>query len=211
MGLNFSFDIDGVISEYPGYFLEFAKEKLNIRVQYENEKKQMDTNITKLKLSSAGLAQKMVDSSKYINLKKDIYKLNSDIGSLRKIIRSPRTKLVSKKTTTEYKIINRYKKIGATHNGLVMTAWEQLFNTTYSKKNYNLGLIQLLIKQNDIIQNFNLANMDKLRELQKPLKKLSEIAESYFLDRKFTETNKVAHFIRDMIEYLSETNICTGL
>ena len=27
MGLNFSFDIDGVISEYPGYFLEFAKEK----------------------------------------------------------------------------------------------------------------------------------------------------------------------------------------
>jgi ankyrin repeat protein len=191
---------------------EFIKEKYILLTQYKKEKNQMDTNITKLRLSSNGLAQKMIDSSKYKKLKENIKKLNSDYKSLGKIISSStRTRLTSVSSVPEYKIINRYKKIGATHNGLVMNAWEQLFNIEYSKENYNLGLIQLLIKQNDIIQNFNLANMDKLRELQKPLKKLSEIAESYFLTPKFTETNNVAHFVRDMIEYLTETTICTGL
>lgn len=190
---------------------EFINEKLSIRVQYINEKKQIDTNITKLKLSSPDLASKLEKSSKYVNLKKDINKLNSDISSLRQIINNSRTKLISTNRLTEYKIINRYNNINATHNGLVMNAWEQLFNMEYEKENYNLGLIQLLIKQKEIIQNLNLENLDKLRELQKPLKKISEIAESYFSTHKFTETNKVAHFIRDMIEYLTETTICTGL
>lgn len=192
---------------------EFIKEKVSIKRQLEIEKKAIDKNITKLQLSSPELGKKMAKSSKYIQLDADIKKLDTDIKSLGKLISGPKAKLTSTSTTTEYKIITRYNNITkpGIHNGLVMNGWEQLLDLEYTKDNYNLALIQLLIKQKALIQNFNLANLETLRALQKPLKKLSDIAESYFSAPKFTDTNKVAHFIRDMIEYLTETTICTGL
>ena len=193
---------------------EFIIEKVNLRKQLILEKSIIDENCKKLITKSPDLDNKIKKSSKYTQLESNIDKLKKDIESLGKL-RSPSIQKLkgSISTPNEYKIVTRYKNISKSgiHNGLIMNGWDNLFKLKYDSKNYNLGLIQLFIKQKNIVGNFNLTNQDSLSKLQKPLKKLSEIAESYFSNPKFTETNKVAHFIRDMIEYLTEITICTGL
>jgi hypothetical protein len=178
------------------------------------EKKAMDENIGKLKLTSPELATKIKKSSKYEKVDNDIKKLNSDITALKTLFIG-QTKLDAPiRTSTEYKIINRYKDITKSkslHNGIIMQSWKHLFKKNYTKDNYNLGLVQLLVKEKELVGNLNLANLEILRKLEKPLGKIAEIGESYFANHKFTETNKVAHFVRDMLEYLTEISICTGL
>lgn len=214
--LEYKFDDFKIPDDFSVFIArEFIIEKDILRKQLEKDKKAMDLTITKLKLSSPDLATKMEKSSKYDKIVDDIKKLKLDINSLGKLIGGKNlNRLGNRKTpTTEYKIIKRYNDITSTgvHNGLIMHGWDQLLNTKYSKSNYNLGLIQLLVKQKELIQKLNLGNLETLRKLSKPLKKLSEIGEAYFANHKFTETNKPAHFVRDMLEYLTEISICTGL
>ncbi len=195
---------------------EFIIEKQSLLKQLVQNKKSMDENIKKLKLNSSSkeLATKIEKSSKYEKIDKDINKLKLDIMSLGKLISGRTNFNATTRMTSEYKIINRYKYMSKTksiHNGIIMESWKQLLNENYTKNNYNIGLVQLLVKEKELVGNLNLANLEILRKLEKPLGKIAEIGESYFANHKFTESNKVAHFVRDMLEYLTEISICTGL
>lgn len=191
---------------------EFLIEKVNQLKNIKKEKQVMDDNIAKLTVSNPSLATKLNSSSKYSKITNDMVKLSSDIANLSATIRTI-TGNIKNKRINEYKIIKRYRALSGSsvHNALIMVGWEKMLELPYDKSNYNLGLIQLLIKQKALCSKLNLANMETLRKISKPLSKLAEIGQEYFSGPKFTETNKTAHFVRDMIEYLTEISICTGL
>lgn len=192
---------------------EFLKEKKELKQNLEKEIKTMDANINKLKISNPTLATKMETTSKYIDISKDITKIAADINSINAFFLSVGITTLPNKSVPDYKIISRYRKLGEPniHNVLITDGWKKLFDQQYTTNNYNLGLIQLIKEEKQLVDTLNLNNLDELRKISKTLKKLSEVGESYFSSAKFTDQNKVAHFVRDMLEYLTELTICTGL
>jgi hypothetical protein len=91
---------------------------------------------------------------------------------------------------------------------LIMKAWDKVLDLKYDKKNYNLGLIQLLIKQKELINKNDIIQLTKMLN---GLEKIAQIGEDYFNNPKLTEQNKVAHFIRDMLEYITVLTIATSI
>ena len=197
--------------------IELLNDKKNKLTELTKQKSIQDDNISKLKVSNISLAKKMEETSKYKNLNEDIKTNNADIASINRFIFTNTIfgikYIPNIPIDNEYKIINRYKQINPSvdHNSLIMKAWEKIFNVKYSKDNYNLGLIQLLIKQQNFIEKLSIGDVEQLTKMSKGLSKLAQIGEDYFNKPKLTEQNKVAHFIRDMLEYISELTIATSL
>jgi len=188
--------------------VELLKEKIKNVDLLKIEKNSLDDNIHKLTISNPTLAIKMMITSKYKKIDGDIKSLNNDIRVLNYFIRRENIKtLPNIPSGIEYKIIDRYNII-TNHNSLIMKAWENVLDLKYDKKNYNLGLIQLLIKQKELINNYDISQLTKMLN---GLEKIAQIGEDYFNNPKLTEQNKVAHFIRDMLEYISELTIANSI
>lgn len=192
---------------------ELLKEKEKDLKLLEDEQTILDDNIKKLWVLNPPLAKKMKKTTNYKKIDEDIKLISDNITEINKFKNTVRLNIINNVKSNEYKIISRYNKINKTvkHNSLIMKAWEKVLNLEYSNKNYNLGLIQLLIKQKDLIGNLNISNLEQLKKMSKGLNKLAQIGEDYFNKPKLTEQNKVAHFIRDMLEYISELTIATSL
>ena len=192
---------------------EYFKEKKIELDNITNEVTRLYTNILQLKANntpkSNELANKLENSSKYIDLNNKIDQITFEITHLHNITNTQNyyDNLLVPQT---FKIIDRYQYSNV-HTGLIMHGWKGLLNETYSNKNYNLGLINMLIKQKELINNLNLSNREELKKMLKPLEKIEKISTSYFLNKKNIDTNKVSHFVRDMLEYLTKVTICTSL
>jgi hypothetical protein len=153
----------------------------------------------------------MKNTSKYVKLNHDINTISNDIKIINTFIKDIDAKLISNiATTNKFKIIERYKS-NSYDNMLIMKAWDKVLNLKYSDDNYNLGLIQILLKQNDLISDLNINNLKQLTKMSKGLEKIARIGEDYFNKPKLIDENKVAHFIRDMLEYITELTIATSL
>jgi len=190
--------------------VELLKEKIKNVDLLKIEKNSLDDNIRKLTISNPTLAIKMTITSKYKKIDDDIKSLNNDIRVLKYFIRRENINtnmLPNIPSGIEYKIIDRYNII-TNHNSLIMKAWENVLDLKYDKKNYNLGLIQLLIKQKELINNYDISQLTKMLN---GLEKIAQIGEDYFNNPKLTDQNKVAHFIRDMLEYISELTIANSI
>ena len=190
--------------------VELLKEKIDNVDLLKTEKNSIDDNIRKLTISNPSLAIKMTITTKYKKIDDDIKSLNNDIRVLKYFIRSENINtnmLPNIPSGIEYKIIDRYNII-TNHNSLIMKAWDKVLDLKYDKKNYNLGLIQLLIKQKELINKYDITQLTKMLN---GLEKIAQIGEDYFNNPKLTEQNKVAHFIRDMLEYISKLTIANSI
>jgi hypothetical protein len=192
---------------------ELLEEKEKDLKLLEEEQNIIDGNIKKLDVLNSSLAKQMKETTKYKKLDEDINLISDNITEINKFKKTVKSNIINNVKSADYKIISRYNKINknVNHNSLIMKAWEKVLNLEYSNKNYNLGLIQLLIKQKNLIENLNISNLEQLKKMSKGLNKLAQIGEDYFNKPKLTEQNKVAHFIRDMLEYISELTIATSI
>ena len=190
--------------------VELLKEKKDNLDLLKTEKNSIDDNISKLTISNPSLATKMTITSKYKKIEEDIKSLNNDIRVLKFFIKRENINsnmLSDISSGVEYKIIERYNKI-PNHKSLIMKAWDKVLDLKYDKKNYNLGLIQLLIKQKELV---NKNDIIQLTTMLNGLEKIAQIGEDYFNNPKLTDQNKVAHFIRDMLEYITVLTIATSI
>ena len=192
---------------------EYYQEKHKELLKISDEINIMTSTIHQLSLTnttkSLELANKIQSSSKYIDINEKKLKINNELINLNIITRFG-SYFPNILVSPNFKVIPRYQKPDI-DMGLIMHGWKELLNVQYSTENYNLGLINMLIKQKELINNLNLSNRGLLTKMLKPLKKIEEISTSYFLNKKNIDTNKVSHFVRDMLEYLTEITICTSL
>jgi hypothetical protein len=92
-------------------------------------------------------------------------------------------------------MIEKYKKINLSYSTNYM--WENLFKEKLNK-NYNLLLIDILIKQKKLVPS-------ELEIINKGLKHISKLCEDYFNEKQELK------FIKEILVYLTQIIICNGI
>jgi hypothetical protein len=88
----------------------------------------------------------------------------------------------------------------------LLKAWEILFDKTDFINNNNINLINILLDQQG-----NITNYEKLKEISDKLPNILYVCENYFTTLKYTEINRTAKFIKDMLNYVAKIVFGTSI
>jgi hypothetical protein len=141
------------------------------------------------------IKNRILESSKYKNLEEKHYQLNGEIIALEEHILK-NFEIILNVSDPNPKIIKRYEVYK--DYGLMVYAWQKLFEE--KELNYNLAVIKLLMKQKENNIHIDSANNH-----------LSNLCEYYFNTPKYTESNYVLRYIKDMLEYTTKLVIGNGI
>ena len=145
-------------------------------------------------------------------------KLANVMKDLSNIIIS-KSKINSKKSNNNYniynarkdRIIKTYQKID--DSGVYLKCWDELFkNNKFVEESWNLDLIKILLKEQDLLKVNNLENNIKEYEIiNKFYKQLELLSKIYFEGSNFTSNNKVKKFVFELLEHLTGSFICYNI
>jgi hypothetical protein len=222
------FDIDDIGKNYLGE--NFSKYEVPVSINrlvaiemYNDKKKEFDevnkniinmkANIDKLKSeNNTKLADKLEKSDNYKTLVKTHQSLMNELNRLVKFSKS--SNLPNMQVDGNHPIVQRYNRLYLTKkipNILTMYAWGQMFNQPIPKDNYNLIMLFLLKRQQDIITNFNATKMDELTKIKKAMEHIAKMCEDYFETKKFTDNNMILKFMESLLIYVCRIVIGSGL
>lgn len=109
------------------------------------------------------------------------------------------------------RIIETYQRID--EEGVYLKCWDELFKKdAYLKKSWNLDLIKILLKEQDLLKVNNLEqHTNEYEIINKFYKQLELLSKIYFEGSNFTSSNKVKKFVFELLEHLTETFICYNI
>jgi hypothetical protein len=141
----------------------------------------------------------------YNNLKQKIQSIGQNIREKENVLNHI-TRLSNRhyqpKNLKKNKIIKTYNDLLNDKYGIYSSIWKLLFDDeNLLKSSHNLSLINILENQ---------FTFDHL-VIDKYLSHIGTFAESYFIQPKYTNINKVLSFIYDLLIHLTKTHLCFGI
>lgn len=179
------------------------------------------------------LTEKRQELSKYIKLSSEyntnnlisfVQDINIKISNTRNAIINIQTKInnitiynlikpVYNNTKNFNEIIETYQIIS--DKGVYIKCWEELFNDTnnndYLKKSWNLDLIKILEKEQEIINNNLIEQNIEYKIINNFYKQLEIVGKSYFEDSNYIDNNKPKKFVFNLLVHLTSTFICYNI
>jgi hypothetical protein len=148
----------------------------------------------------------MKKSTNYNQIDQNNKKLKNEIKLFHKIIYTDRpTNIIKKKIHIDDNMIKKYKRINETYS--INYIWKKMLEEETLKNNYNLILIDILIKQKKLLKETN----PELIIINKGLEHISKLCEDYFIKDKYLNENIVLDFINELLKYLTKIIICNGI
>ena len=148
------------------------------------------------------------------DLQKQIDIITKEIDIIKNIIRTDSSPLEKTDVLLRGTLIESYDKYK--YNNVkslkALKVWEKFFDIKVNIiDNYDMELIHIIIKQIDILKNKKEIKLQELKEISDKLKKIFAIGENYFTKPKFTDENKIALFIKDMLTYVATITFETSI
>jgi len=178
-------------------------EKKKEKIQLEKKLKFFTDAKSKITSLDATKSYRLIDE-KIKNLDLEIKKIELSIPTSLKLFNDPPN------STTILNPIDRYSENFDTSKiGIHFELWKQIldYKIEIDGKNWNLIPIFILIKQYKLIDKFNLTLKPELEEIKKSLEHLSNIAEDYFKNPKYTKQNFGLKYVNKMLIYLTKITI----
>ena len=212
----FNYDINDIINKnYLGEIIEDLKisdnDDIFIAEQFLKDKKSElkinDHNMKKIQRSldklndNLKMQDKMKKTTEFDKVEMKNKELCKEIKLLNKIIQNNGVRdIIKKKDNNNKSLIESYE-----YNTIsINTIWNELLNMKL-EGNFNLILIDILLKQKEYLEN-NEQNI-----FDKGLNHISILCEKYFEDDSYTDVNKPLEFINEMLEYLTRIIICNSI
>jgi hypothetical protein len=154
-----------------------------------------------------------LESAQIIKLNTDIKTMETEIKHIKTIILKNRGMFENENIRYDIdNLIDKYKeyRYNTAASLKSLKVWEEFFNKSNTlntiQTNNDMKLINLIIQQKQQINN-----LDELKNISDKLKKISTVSEEYFLKPKFTDKNKTASFIKNMLLYVGKITFETSI
>ena len=221
-----NYDIDNIINMN---YLEEKLEELKIIDDDEkfianelliDKKKELKINNDNLMKIENSLKKLKNDSNIYkkmiISTQQELYELTTnkeilckEIFLLNELIKK-NNNLIKKINNCDNnnKLIDVYKKYSSKMS--INNIWSKILNYPL-KNNYNLILLDILLKQKEILNNKDNNKEQNINIINNGLEHISKLCESYFNKDNYTSGNVVLSFIKEILEYLTCIIICNSI
>jgi hypothetical protein len=178
-----------------------AAELLNIKlIEYEQYNIEEKTTFGDYKKD---ITEKITNVKENINRLVNIFDSNKEEYKKSDIKCDPTIELID-----EYNSIADTLKVNDNLYGHIklLKAWETLFDKTDFINNNNINLIKILLDQQE-----NITDYKKLKEISEKLPNILYVCENYFTTLKYTEINRTAKFIKDMLNHVAKIVFGTSI
>jgi hypothetical protein len=146
-----------------------------------------------------------------IEIEKEIEIINGQITILEQFVLRPKyynniSCVSNNNILTDYDSIADTLKDELYGHIKLLKVWKTLFDKTDFINNNNINLIKILLDQQG-----NITDYEKLKEISDKLPNILYVCENYFTTLKYTEINKTAKFIKDMLNHVAKIVFGTSI
>jgi hypothetical protein len=176
-------------------------DKINQQIKFFEDK------ITRVRLEERESNKKLQAKINKINI--DLRKLLTTRNEIiRTIYLRPN---YDRSNKSKQKIIKTYQKID--DSGIYLKCWDELFKKNdYLEKSWNLDLIKILLKEQDLLKVKDLEpHIKEYKIINKFYKQLELLSKIYFEGSNFISSNKVKKFVFELLEHLTGSFICYNI